>query len=86
MLQNILIGPISVILGYFWVKMEKAQVSPESNSMSSGKSSLDLLWERFPKFVLGFIVVNVIFNTTIPSSQRTTLSAFSFVVSGISLI
>jgi len=41
---------------------------------------LVLLWERFPKFVLGFLIVTVVFNTAVPKTMRADTYSFCFCV------
>jgi len=67
MLQNILIGP--VVLFITWI-------SPHSY----GKTSVGLLWEKFPKFVLGFLVTACL-TTALPKSLQNRVITNSFVVS-----
>ena len=51
--QNALLGVVAVALtAYFAVHVER--------SATSARPSAALLWERFPKFVLGFIAVSAI--------------------------
>ena len=40
--------------------------------------ALSLLWERFPKFVLGFLVTAVLFSLTVPSDLHTVCQNTSF--------
>ncbi|EFA74972.1 hypothetical protein PPL_12006 [Heterostelium album PN500] len=63
MLQNCLIGPICliVLIGNIYLNREK-------ESDISGKKVLQILWNRFPKFVLGFISVCLIL-LALPSSD-----------------
>jgi uncharacterized integral membrane protein (TIGR00698 family) len=52
MAQNALIGVVAFLLALYWVaKEERATV---------GRPSARMIWERFPKFVLGFIAVSVL--------------------------
>jgi uncharacterized integral membrane protein (TIGR00698 family) len=51
--QNALLGVVAVALtAYFAVRVER--------SATSARPSAKLLWERFPKFVLGFLVASVV--------------------------
>ncbi|KAG1058161.1 hypothetical protein G6F43_000048 [Rhizopus delemar] len=108
MMQNILIGPLSVLMAWAWsryelqaaykleeellrrnedlddVSLEDSQtptVKRPNNSCGSQKpkeKAYVLLWKRFPKFVLGFIVTAVLFNTTINSDSDTRLLVNNF--------
>jgi len=57
--QNALLGVVAVALtAYFAVKVERSATSGQSRT--SGSPSAAQLWERFPKFVLGFLAASVI--------------------------
>ena len=59
--QNVLIGFAAFLIAAWWV-LRKASVSADQE-----KPSLKLIWERFPKFVLGFIAASLIFSFLIPA-------------------
>lgn len=52
--QNVLLGLAAFIISIIWSYM---------GSESQEKPSLGALWERFPKFVLGFVLASLIFST-----------------------
>ena len=54
--QNVLIGFAAVAISVFWAFNHKDAGAP------TGKSTINfrLIWDRFPKFVLGFIVASLI--------------------------
>ncbi len=53
--QNVLMGVVAVLLtAYFAFKVAPAGGAPE------GRPGLRTLWDRFPKFVLGFLVASVV--------------------------
>ncbi|KAI8073087.1 hypothetical protein BC940DRAFT_364192 [Gongronella butleri] len=138
MMQNVLIGPLSVLLAWAWSEYELRQLRDEENTllrMPSDDSQRDqdidldtmqsdiderqsdvvpaskagstatsttvnkdavtltktpkkrdsayvLLWKRFPKFVLGFIMTAILFNTVLgDATERTNVYNFSFYVS-----
>jgi len=57
--QNALLGVVAVALtAYFAVKVERSATSGPSTT--SARPSAAQLWERFPKFVLGFLTASVI--------------------------
>ncbi|HET6766165.1 MAG TPA: putative sulfate exporter family transporter [Chitinophagaceae bacterium] len=60
--QNVLIGIAAFLIAAWWV-VKKAKLSGEQE-----KPSLQLIWERFPKFVLGFIAASLVFSFLIPAS------------------
>ncbi|KAI9322681.1 hypothetical protein BX666DRAFT_2017199 [Dichotomocladium elegans] len=97
MMQNVLIGPLSVIVAWGWSKyelrMERRREEEELISSSEmgtyspkGKKSEKvyvLLWRRFPKFVLGFIITAILFNTVLgdDAELRTNVNNYCFYVS-----
>jgi uncharacterized integral membrane protein (TIGR00698 family) len=54
--QNILLGVAALLISIFWTykQIEK--------NKETEKPSLKVIWERFPKFVLGFIIVSLAFS------------------------
>ncbi len=68
--QNILLGVVAFFISIFWTLRQNVKAE------NSQKPSLLIIWERFPKFVLGFIVASVVFSffldaETAASSGRT---------------
>jgi uncharacterized integral membrane protein (TIGR00698 family) len=59
--QNVLIGVAAFLIAAWWV-FKKTTVTDNHE-----KPSLKLIWERFPKFVLGFIAASLIFSFLIPT-------------------
>jgi uncharacterized membrane protein YadS len=49
--QNVLIGVVAFLLAYYFVAKEGEGERP----------SLAIIWQRFPKFVLGFIIASLLF-------------------------
>ncbi|KAF9357436.1 hypothetical protein BGX26_003720 [Mortierella sp. AD094] len=90
MVQNVLIGPISVGVAAVWTKREERRRRALHSSLEDDalRSKEDfkpisygaLLWGRFPKFVLGFIMTAILFNTAVPSEDRISVNDFSFMV------
>ncbi len=64
--QNALLGVVAVLLTvYFTVRIAATEASAErdgtaASTRSSGRAWLAVLWHRFPKFVLGFLVASVL--------------------------
>ncbi|HEX3006752.1 MAG TPA: putative sulfate exporter family transporter [Bacteroidales bacterium] len=56
--QNVLIGFAAVAISIFWVLKERKELM----STETKKADFGLIWSRFPKFVLGFMLVSVIFS------------------------
>jgi uncharacterized membrane protein YadS len=120
MMQNVLIGPLSVIMAWAWSRYELQAaykreeellhqnvevIQPEIDDTVCGgedsntpsvkhprnihspsrpkESAYVLLWKRFPKFVIGFIITAVLFNTTIDGGAeiRSLVNLFCFYVS-----
>ncbi len=86
--QNVLIGIAAFFIAAWWV-LRKTTVAKNQE-----KPSLKLIWERFPKFVLGFIAASLIFSFLIPvetgkqvsgilNSLRTIWFALAFVSIGL---
>jgi len=57
--QNALIGVAAFILVVWWTYKAGAQAGGE-------KPSAGIIWERFPKFVLGFLVASAVFSFLLP--------------------
>lgn len=55
--QNVLLGLAAFAISIYWTYTQKA---PEG--MEDTKPSLRLLWDRFPKFVLGFVAASILFS------------------------
>ena len=67
--QNVLIGFAAFLIAAWWV-LKKTGVKNEQE-----KPSLKLIWQRFPKFVLGFIAASLIFSFLIPTGTGKQVSA-----------
>ena len=86
--QNVLIGFAAFLIAAWWALRKTAATSNQE------KPSLKLIWDRFPKFVLGFIAASLIFSFLIPAdtgkqvsgilnSLRTIWFALAFVSIGL---
>ena len=86
--QNVLIGIAAFLIAGWWVLKKTAATGNQE------KPSLKLIWDRFPKFVLGFIAASLIFSFLIPAdtgkqvsgilnSLRTIWFALAFVSIGL---
>jgi uncharacterized membrane protein YadS len=60
--QNALIGVAAFILVVWWTFKAGAQAGGE-------KPSAGIIWERFPKFVLGFLLASALFSFFIPAEM-----------------
>lgn len=64
--QNVLLGVAAFLISIFWSYKQS-----ESKTMSE-KPSFRLIWDRFPKFVLGFILASVVFSFFVaPDAAKT---------------
>jgi uncharacterized membrane protein YadS len=96
--QNVLIGVAAFFIAIWWTYRKgatapDARLSP-SKPAPTEKPGLGVVWERFPKFVLGFIAASLIFSFLIPvdtaksvggilNSLRTIWFALAFVAIGL---
>ncbi len=55
--QNVLLGLAAFAISVYWTYTRK---TPEGTQID--KPSLGLLWDRFPKFVLGFVAASLLFS------------------------
>jgi uncharacterized integral membrane protein (TIGR00698 family) len=55
--QNVLLGLAAFAISIYWTYTQKTP-----NGMRGNKPSLALLWDRFPKFVLGFAAASLLFS------------------------
>ncbi len=87
--QNVLIGVAAIFIAAWWTLKK----NPDAASATEGKG-LSVIWERFPKFVLGFIAASLIFSFLLPASTtkqvagilnslRTVWFALAFVAIGL---
>ena len=84
--QNVLIGVAAFVLTIWW--------SLRDSSRNADRPSASVIWERFPKFVLGFLAASLVFSFVLQSSLvtetkgvlaglRTTWFALAFVSIGL---
>jgi uncharacterized integral membrane protein (TIGR00698 family) len=87
--QNVLIGFAAVGISVFWVFKNRKGMAGSAQNVNFG-----LIWERFPKFVLGFIAASLIFSFFVSPGQvaatkdylktvQTAFFAFAFVGIGL---
>jgi uncharacterized integral membrane protein (TIGR00698 family) len=55
--QNVLLGIAALAISLFWTYSNKSQ-----DANAPAKPTASIIWERFPKFVLGFIAASLIFS------------------------
>lgn len=91
--QNVLIGVAAFFIAIWWT-YRKSGTAAERAAAGAEKPGFGVVWERFPKFVLGFIVASLIFSFWIPTataksvggilnSLRTVWFALAFVAIGL---
>lgn len=89
--QNVLIGVAAFFIAIWWTYRKGANAGKPANAETPG---LGVVWERFPKFVLGFIAASLLFSFYIPTdtaksvsgilnSLRTVWFALAFVAIGL---
>jgi uncharacterized membrane protein YadS len=93
--QNALIGVAAFLLTVWWaMKGEGRRGKGEGGSGKGEGGGLAVIWERFPKFVFGFLVASLVFSwlvsdATVAATRgpltaiRTTLFAMAFVSIGL---
>lgn len=69
--QNVLIGVAAFFIAAWWTLKK----NPGQAAATEGKG-LKIIWERFPKFVLGFIAASLIFSFLIPVDTTKQVSGF----------
>ena len=62
--QNVLIGVAAFLLSVWWTFKEGAKTGE--------RPSARVIWERFPKFVLGFVVASIVFSFVLDSATVST--------------
>ena len=69
--QNVLIGVAAFFIASWWALRKTTQKDEKAE-----KPGLGVVWERFPKFVLGFIAVSLIFSFLVPAETTKQVSGF----------
>lgn len=67
--QNVLIGVAAFLIAAWWI----VKKNPQQAASTEGKG-LGVIWERFPKFVLGFIAASLLFSFLIPADTTKQVS------------
>lgn len=65
--QNVLLGLAAFAISIYWT------YTKTENKVSVEKPTLRMIWERFPKFVLGFIAASLLFSFVIDSNTVTSV-------------
>lgn len=67
--QNVLIGFAALLIATWWAYKTKTE-------KNSSDGQWKIIWDRFPKFVLGFIVASLLFSFIIPADTTRQVSGF----------
>ena len=67
--QNVLIGLAAFFIAWWWLWKKK-----EGSLQTGEKPSFRMVWSRFPKFVIGFILVSLLFSFLVPSGTTKEVS------------
>ncbi|MDX2195819.1 MAG: putative sulfate exporter family transporter [Cytophagales bacterium] len=59
--QNILLGAAAVVISIYWAL--------KKNNDEKRQSDFAVVWERFPKFILGFLVVSLVYSFVLQPDQ-----------------
>jgi uncharacterized membrane protein YadS len=60
--QNVLIGVAAFFIALWWTYRKDA-----TKAQATETPGLGVVWERFPKFVLGFIAASLVFSFLVPT-------------------
>lgn len=76
--QNVLLGVAAFLISLYWTfrrPKEEGEENKESKAMQYvDKPSIKLIWERFPKFVLGFVAASLFFSFVMdPAENKATM-------------
>ena len=63
--QNVLLGIAAFAISVYWTYTHN-----KSAEVVESKPTLGIIWERFPKFVIGFIAASLFFSFLVPSEIR----------------
>lgn len=62
--QNVLLGAAAFAISIYWSYNKNA-----ASGVQVEKPTLNLIWERFPKFVLGFVAASILFSFILSSDK-----------------
>jgi uncharacterized integral membrane protein (TIGR00698 family) len=62
--QNVLLGIAAFVISIYWTYSNQGEKNAE-------KPTLRVIWERFPKFVLGFVAASLLFSFGLPTEMIT---------------
>ena len=67
--QNVLLGIAAFFIAIYWAATNK-----KTNVANPEKPSLKVIWDRFPKFVVGFVVASLVFSFLMPGEAAKEVS------------
>ncbi|EHQ28905.1 YeiH family protein [Mucilaginibacter paludis] len=74
--QNVFIGVAAFLIAIWWAYRKPKESAKEGAiQITAEKPSLKVVWERFPKFVLGFIAASLIFSFLLSPATVKSVSA-----------
>ncbi|MGV3509843.1 MAG: YeiH family protein [Sphingobacteriaceae bacterium] len=68
--QNVLLGIAAFAISVYWTYSNNS-----SAQNAESKPTLGVIWERFPKFVIGFIAASLLFSFVVPSETTATVKS-----------
>ena len=63
--QNVLLGIAAFFISIYWTYSKSVD-----DETKKDKPTLKLIWERFPKFVVGFVFVSLMFSFVVPAETN----------------
>jgi uncharacterized integral membrane protein (TIGR00698 family) len=66
--QNVLLGVAAFVISIYWTYTGKDQADGKAT-----KPSFGVIWERFPKFVIGFVAASLLFSFALSSEAVSTV-------------
>jgi uncharacterized integral membrane protein (TIGR00698 family) len=63
--QNVLLGIAALAISIYWTWQ-----SEQANGKQTNRGSLKIIWERFPKFILGFVAMSLLFSFALHSERE----------------
>ncbi len=62
--QNVLLGVAAFAISVYWTYTKN-----QSDEVQAAKPTAGVIWERFPKFILGFLAVSLLFSFVLPAAS-----------------
>jgi len=69
--QNVLLGFAAFAISIYWTVTNN-----QSATAKEAKPTVSVIWERFPKFVLGFIAASLLFSFVVPAETIDSVKGF----------